>query len=131
MFCQKCGKENPNEAKFCKHCGHDLNVQKAQEQQQEKQQQQFKQPQAPVGLKPKNYLIESILVTVLCCLPLGIVGIVFASKVDNLYRTGDMTGAQEASAKAKKFMTWGLVAGIVVYVLYAIVMLAGLGSAGY
>ena len=55
----------------------------------------------------------------------------FIIKVDNLYRTGDLTSAQEASAKAKKFMTWGLIAGIVVYVLYAIVMLAGLGSAGY
>ncbi len=26
--------------------------------------------------KPKNYLIESILITLCCCLPLGIVGIV-------------------------------------------------------
>ena len=31
---------------------------------------------------PKNWLIESILVTLFCCLPLGIAGIINASKVE-------------------------------------------------
>lgn len=34
---------------------------------------------------PKTWMAESILVTVFCCLPFGIAGIVFASKVSSLY----------------------------------------------
>ncbi len=35
------------------------------------------------NLKPDNFLVWAILSTVLCCLPLGIVAIVYANKVDN------------------------------------------------
>ena len=35
---------------------------------------------------PKNWLVESILVTLFCCLPLGIAGIINASKVEGLCR---------------------------------------------
>ena len=37
---------------------------------------------------PKTWMVESILVTILCCLPLGIVGIVNAAKVNSLYSAG-------------------------------------------
>lgn len=117
MFCQKCGKENPDEAKYCKHCGHDLKVQ-------ETPPDPVKQP---LVVKPKNWLVESILVTILCCLPLGVVGIVYASKVDNLYSSGDTAGAQDASDKAKKFVTWGAVAGVVIGIIYFIVALSSGG----
>jgi len=74
------------------------------------------------GVKPKNYLVESILVTIFCCLPLGIVGIVFASQVNSKYDTGDFAGAQKASKQAKQFMFWGLIAGVVVLVAYFAIM---------
>ena len=77
--------------------------------------------------KPKNYLVESILVTLLCCLPLGIVGIIFASQVNSKYDAGDIDGAIKASKDAKKFMTWGLIAGIIIVVLYLIFIL-GIGG---
>jgi hypothetical protein len=67
--------------------------------------------------RPKNYLVESILVTLFCCMPLGIVGIVFASQVNSKYDVGDYEGAEKASADAKKYMTWGLIGGAVVVVL--------------
>lgn len=35
---------------------------------------------------PKTWLVESILVTCLCCLPFGIVGIVNATKVESAYQ---------------------------------------------
>ena len=47
--------------------------------------------------KPDNYLVWAILCTILCCLPLGIVSIVYAAKVDGLYSSGDFDGAQEAA----------------------------------
>ncbi|MFZ3275199.1 MAG: CD225/dispanin family protein, partial [Lutibacter sp.] len=43
--------------------------------------------------QPKNYLIESILVTIFCCLPFGIVGIVFAAQVNAKFDAGDYEGA--------------------------------------
>lgn len=72
--------------------------------------------------QPKNYLVESILVTILCCMPLGVVGIVFASQVNTKYVAGDYAGAEESSKQAKKFMTWGIIAGVIVLVAYLAIM---------
>ena len=47
--------------------------------------------------QPKNYLVESILVTIFCCQPFGIAGIVFASQVNSKYANGDYEGALKAS----------------------------------
>ncbi len=73
--------------------------------------------------KPDNYLVWAILSTVLCCLPLGIVSIVYAAKVDGLYASGDYSGAKEASDKAKQFALISCVAGIVVSVLYCLILI--------
>jgi len=51
-------------------------------------------------VRKKNYLVESILVTIFCCPPLGIVGIVHASKVNRFYDSGDVANAEQASAEA-------------------------------
>jgi heme/copper-type cytochrome/quinol oxidase subunit 2 len=72
------------------------------------------------GTPPPNYLVWSILSTVLCCLPLGIVSIVFAAQVNGKWAAGDLAGAQESSRKAKQFAIWSAVAGIVVGILYVI-----------
>ena len=74
--------------------------------------------------QPKNYLIESILVTIFCCLPLGIVGIVYASQVNSKFASGDYEGAQMASNDANKWMKWGAISGIIVAVLYVIFIIA-------
>ena len=37
--------------------------------------------QSASGIPPKSWLVESILVLLFCCLPFGIVGVVYASKV--------------------------------------------------
>ena len=79
---------------------------------------------------PKTWLVESILATLFCCLPLGIVGIVNASKVESRFYAGDFDGAQQASADAAKWTKISFGIGIAVGVIYFIVMLAaGLGSA--
>ena len=67
-------------------------------------------------VRPKNYLVESILTTICCCMPLGIVGIVFASQVNSKYALGDYEGALQASNEAKKWMTWGIITGVIVHV---------------
>jgi len=84
-------------------------------------------------IQPKNYLIESILVTMCCCQPFGIVGIVFASQVNSKYAAGDYLGAQQASDDAKKWVTWGFVSGLVIIIgtmfIYGTVFLAAIMDA--
>ena len=71
-----------------------------------------------------NYLVQSILVTLCCCLPFGIPAIVYASKVEGLERMGDIAGAQEASAKAKMWCWIGFGIGIPVTILYVALQVA-------
>lgn len=82
--------------------------------------------------KPDNYLVWSILATLLCCLPLGIVAIVFAAQVDGKYGAGDYEGAAAAANKAKTFSIVSAVVGLVVAAIYIIVMVfaAAAGNAG-
>lgn len=71
---------------------------------------------------PRLWLIESILVTLFCCLPFGIVGIVFASQVESKYNEGDKEGAQEMSRKAGQWTKTGFITGLIfisVYLLYS------------
>ena len=76
-----------------------------------------------------NHLVWAILSTLFCCLPLGIVAIVHAAKVDGLRSAGDMAGAREASAKAKFWALWSLGAWLGLMLLYLLFVLA-LGLAG-
>ncbi|MBC7782518.1 MAG: CD225/dispanin family protein [Burkholderiales bacterium] len=75
------------------------------------------QPLSYQGAAPPNYLVQSILVTICCCLPFGIVGIVYAAQVNSKFQGGDHAGAQLASANAKRWSMIGLICGIVINVL--------------
>jgi hypothetical protein len=79
----------------------------------------------PAGSKPNNYLVHAILSTLLCCLPLGVVAIVFASQVDSKWNAGDVNGAMEASRKAKLFSMISAGIGLVGIVLYVILVVLG------
>lgn len=74
-------------------------------------------------IMPKTWLVESILVTVLCCLPFGIIGIINATKVENLYLSGKYDMAEYYSNQAKKWTLWGLISSLVIGVLYIIIVL--------
>lgn len=80
------------------------------------------------GVCPKTWMAESILVTIFCCLPFGIVGIVNAAKVSSLFAAGNVAAAEEASKSAGKWTKWGFVVGLVVIVLYAIFYVAMMPS---
>lgn len=84
---------------------------------------------APQGVpptqQPDNNLVWAILVTVLCCLPLGIVSIINASKVSGLWAQGQYAEAQAAADNAKKWAMWGAIAGVVGLVIYGIIAVAG------
>ena len=67
---------------------------------------------------PQNNLVLAILATVLCCLPLGIVAILKANKVNTLWAQGDQAGAHAAAAEAQKWSIISAILGIVVGIIY-------------
>lgn len=78
---------------------------------------------------PSSNLVWAILSTILCCLPTGIVAIVYACKVDNLYLMGNYQGAVDASNKARNWAIGGLIANIVFCFFYFLFLLSvGFGS---
>lgn len=79
-----------------------------------------------------NYLVPAI-ISLFCCLPLGIVGVIFAAQVNSKVAAGDTAGALDSSKKAKmfSFIAIGLgLAGIICYVLFVVIMGVGMGLAG-
>ena len=83
----------------------------------------------PQGAPPENHLVWAILATVFCCIPLGIVSIIKAAKVKELWAMGDTAGAQQAANDAKKYAIWsaviGPILGIIIYVIAIVVGVAG------
>lgn len=70
--------------------------------------------------RPNSYLALAIISTILCCLPTGIVSIVYATKVNSAYEDGKYEEAEKASKNAK---LWGLIsvgAAALVGILYLI-----------
>ncbi len=106
MYCRKCGYRNDDNAYRCVQCGEIL-----------------QQPAAgsPQTEQIPNYLVQAILVTVLCCMPLGIPAIIFSAQVNGKLQSGDVAGAREASRKAKMFCWWSVGIGIVGIVLYVLI----------
>ncbi len=112
MNCTNCGTSNLDNAAICINCGRSLAPGAAQS---------YTPPPSPssfgaasaTGARIPNYLWQSIVVTLCCCLPLGIVGIIFSAQVNSKLAVGDVAGAQEASKKAKMFTLIGFAVGLV------------------
>lgn len=72
---------------------------------------------------PPTYLVWAILATLCCCLPGGVVALVFSSKVSPLYNSGDYEGARRASERAGLWVIISFVAGLIwapFYILWSI-----------
>ena len=85
---------------------------------------QGQQPGWPGQREPDNYLVWAILTTVLCCLPLGIVSIVYSTKVSGLWSQGRYAEAQAAADSAKKWAIIAAIVGAVVGVILVILYVA-------
>lgn len=110
MFCRTCGTQLNASASKCLACGESIR-------------QQPPLPDTPVQIP--NYLVHAILVTICCCLPFGIPAIVYAAQVNDKIQSGDIHGAMECSRKAKMWVTWSFVLGLLVSVLSFLITLAG------
>ncbi|MDQ3279850.1 MAG: CD225/dispanin family protein [Acidobacteriota bacterium] len=127
ISCPHCGTSNLDNSAICANCGRALAVPPAPE-----MQSSYTPPppppagsyapppssypppgMMPTGERIPNYLVQSILVTLCCCLPLGIVAIIFAAQVNSKIAMGDIAGARDASKKAKMFCLIAVLLGIV------------------
>jgi hypothetical protein len=120
VTCPNCGSSNLDTASICVNCGRPLSAAPppppppAQATYTPPPPRPFSaQPVAPIP----NYLVQSILVTLCCCLPLGVVAIIFAAQVNSKLAAGDVAGAQAASANAKKFVWIAFLIGIALLVI--------------
>lgn len=84
------------------------------------------QPGPDYSQKPDNYLVWSILVTLLCCLIGGIVAIVYSSKVDSHWNAGRYDEAIKASTNAKNWCIGSAIVGLIFSVIYCIALVANM-----
>ncbi|WP_339625647.1 CD225/dispanin family protein [uncultured Winogradskyella sp.] len=80
--------------------------------------------------RPNNHLALAIISTILCCLPTGIVSIIYASKVNREYEDGNYDKSISASKNAKTWWIVSIVTAIVLWLVYFLIFgLAFLGAA--
>jgi len=113
--CPDCGSNVSSEATTCPNCGKPLNSSS----------EKSNLESGDYGNPPKTWLLESILATIFCCIPLGIVGIIYAARVESNWYAGRKELAINSSKNAK---TWTLITFftgltiIILYLLFAVVI---------
>ena len=88
MYCRNCGAMNDETSLNCLQCGKTLQLAAGY--------------RAPININ--SHLVLAILVTLFCCVPFGIVSIVYAAQVNSKLQAGDYQGAMDYSKKAS---WWG------------------------
>lgn len=101
MYCTSCGIARADGATACENCGTPV-----------------KRYPAPPNVE--NYLVPAILSALCCCLPVGVIAIVYAAQVNSKLAVGDVPGAMAASRNAKMWVWIAAGAGIAVGVAYAV-----------
>jgi hypothetical protein len=73
---------------------------------------------------PSNHLVWAILTTLFCCLPAGIVSIVYAAQVNSKWAGGDYQGAMDSSRKAGIWAVVSACASVVGVIIWVIALAA-------
>jgi hypothetical protein len=146
---------------FCGNCGAQMeqgSTQASEASRESRQQQSYQQPKQPYGgqsgggytyteppggpinggmVPPKNYMTESIVVTVisfLCCyspisIVLGIIAIIKANNVNVEFERRNMSEALNNADSAKKLTLWAVIISVIFYIIYAIIICTFLAEA--
>lgn len=77
---------------------------------------------APLPM-PDNYLALAIISTIFCCLPFGVVSIVYATQVESLYLQGRYEEAVDKSNKAFKWAIASAATIAAIMMLYVLILL--------
>lgn len=70
--------------------------------------------------RPNNWLVPAILITLFCCNYLGVVGVIYAARVDTKYNLGDYAGAENDAKQAKLWTLIPLGVGLLCWVGFMI-----------
>ena len=122
MYCSGCGANNEAGAVYCVQCGRTLGAGPAVSSPVPPQVQFAGMPRTMPDIP--SYMVQSVLVTLCCCLPLGIVGIFKANKVDRLRTAGDFEGAMQASKENKTLLIVAAIVGGVGGLIWGIISVA-------
>lgn len=76
--------------------------------------------------KKSDYLIASILVTIFCCQPFGIVAIVYSALAKSSYSKGDYDEGEHYSSVAKKWIIASICIGAIIVLPYFFCVILGL-----
>lgn len=87
-------------------------------------------PYSPQGRPPcpPTHLAWAIITTLFCCLPFGIVSIVYASGVNSAYAMGNYAEAQRKSKAAANWALASAISAVVICLLYLFVFVLILGA---
>lgn len=78
------------------------------------------------------YLVLSIISTLCCCIPFGIVAIVFSAKINSAVTAGNIEEAKKAAKTAKIWIIVAVAAGLLASIAYLVISaLIGTGSYYY
>lgn len=67
---------------------------------------------------PKNWMTESVLLSVFCCSPVSVVGIFYASKVQSLYLDGKYEASSRSSDLARNWALLGMLFVPICYIFF-------------
>ncbi len=122
MKCPHCKEDNPPGSAKCAFCGESLALKAI------TTPKQRQKTTREIGYLP-NYLAQSILVMLFCCLPLGIVGLVFAAQVNGRVIAGEYERAMNASRLAKMWCWITLGVGFLFWSAYIMIYVVIFGLA--
>ena len=126
MFCTTCGREVDSNARFCDNCGAAISPAEEPASHYDLGASQPLQPGYGSAVNIPNYLVQAILVTIFCCLPAGVVAIVFAAQVNGKVAEGNLPEARRLSRNARTWCWVSFGVGLGVAILYAVVVIIGI-----
>ena len=127
MYCTNCGSENYDDARFCKSCGKTVTEPEPGTRGSDPKHPGITGPPTHVP----NYLVPAILTTIFCCLPTGIVSIVYAARVNGQIANGDLEGAKRSSEQAKLWVWVSFGIGITLFSIFVVLPVLALLSFDY
>ena len=78
------------------------------------------------------YLVVSIISTLCCCIPFGIVAIVFSATINSAVTSGNMEEAKKATKTAKIWIIVAVIAGLIANIAFLVITaMSGAGSYYY
>ncbi|MCY4367666.1 MAG: CD225/dispanin family protein [Chloroflexi bacterium] len=126
MFCVTCGREVGPEARFCDNCGSVIDRTEEPATNYAPGEPQPVQPGYGSAVNIPNYLVQAILVTIFCCLPAGVVAIVFAAQVNGKVAEGNLPEARRLSRNARIWCWVSFGVGLAIGIIYAAVIIAAI-----